>query len=110
MKMEEHVDSLIEQAKNDYGAAEALAAAGYYGHALFFAHLALEKLCKAMWILKNKSTDYPYIHNLLRLLKESDVKLFEEQTEFYSEMNQFQARGRYSDALKKLEATVTKEV
>jgi HEPN domain-containing protein len=108
MTTHEHIKELTTQAEIDYGAAEALYKAGFYAHALFWAHLVLEKLCKALWISVKQNVHYPYIHNLLRLLKEADATLSEEQTKFYATMNQFQAAGRYNDDVKKLEQTVSK--
>jgi len=35
MTKEEHIQFLIQQSDEDFGAARALQAAGYYGHALF---------------------------------------------------------------------------
>ena len=110
MKQSEHIKELMMQAEDDFGATEALFLANYYGQCLFWAHLTLEKFCKALWVFKNESDNYPYIHNLLRLLKECNVKLSDEQKLFYAEMNQFQAVGRYGDYLKKLESTITLDV
>jgi len=110
MTNEQHIQFLIKQADEDIGATEALLKAGYYGQTLFWAHLTLEKLCKALWVFKNGSENYPYVHNLLRLLKECNVELTDEQKLFYAEMNQFQAAGRYGDYLQKLESTVTSDV
>ena len=110
MKPEEHIQLLTQQAQDDFGAAQALQKAGYYGHALFWVHLVMEKMCKALWVYKNNKVDYPYIHNLLRLLKESNVELSEEQIKFYSDVNRFQSKGRYPDTLHEIEATVTKEI
>lgn len=83
--------------------------AGYYVQALFWAHLVLEKLCKALWVYKKNRQDYPYIHNLLRLIKESNVELSQGQIEFYAEMNQFQAQGRYDGTMRKAESSLSKE-
>ena len=110
MTHEQHIKLLADQAQDDFGASRALAAAGYYGHALFWAHLVLEKLGKALWVHRNKNADYPYIHNLLRLLKESDAELSKKQIEFYAAMNQFHVEGRYAEELKKIEDSVNKEV
>jgi HEPN domain-containing protein len=110
MAYNKYIQILEKQAEEDYGAADALFRAGYYGQCLFWSHLVLEKLVKALWIFKNKKQNYPYIHNLLRLLKDCDVELSDEQIIFYSEMNQFQARGRYGDFLGKLENTVSFEI
>lgn len=107
--IENTINDLVAQADNDKGAAEALLAAGYYAHALFWLHLVLEKLCKAVWVKKNNDIKYPYIHNLLRLLRESGIEITSMQAEFFASMNQFQAMGRYGDDLRKLEETVQKQ-
>jgi hypothetical protein len=57
-----------------------------------------------------KSHDYPFIHNLIRLLKEINVALTTEQIQFYSDMNLFQAKGRYPETLQIIEQTITGEV
>ena len=104
------IAELVLQAENDLGAAEALKSAGYYGHALFWAHLVLEKLCKAVWVKMNNNEEYPHLHNLIKLLTQADIKLNEEQIIFFSDMNQFQAKGRYADELEVREKTVTREL
>ncbi len=109
MKNELLIKKLLEQADEDMGAVEALKKAGYYGQALFWGHLVLEKYFKALWVFKNQSTSYPYTHNLLHLLRDCDVANKKEQIIFLAQMNQFQTAGRYGDTLKKLEHTVTQE-
>ncbi len=91
------------------GAVKALEKAGYYGQALFWGHLVLEKYYKALWVFKNKRNSYPFTHNLLHLLRDCDVEHTKEQIVFLAQMNQFQTTGRYIDTLKKLEHTVSKE-
>jgi HEPN domain-containing protein len=103
------IDNLFQQAEDDFGAANALFQAGYYVQSLFWGHLVLEKLLKALWIYRNNDGNYPHIHNLLRLLKECNIDPNEKQIIFLAEMNQFQAAGRYGDTLLKLESTVSKE-
>ncbi len=104
------IDELILQADNDKGAAEALLAAGYYAHALFWLHLVLEKLCKALWVKRNEDEHYPHIHNLIKLLKQADANLTNEQILLYTDMNQFQAKGRYAEELATKEKTITKDL
>lgn len=108
--MNKIISELVLQAENDLGAAEALKAAGYYGHAMFWAHLVLEKLSKAVWIKNNKNSEYPHIHNLIKLLKEAKVDLSKDQIILFSDMNQFQSKGRYAEELSIRERTVTKEL
>ncbi len=91
------------------GAVKALKKAGYFGQALFWGHLVLEKYLKALWVFKNKSISYPFTHNLLHLLRDCDVEHTKEQIVFLAQMNQFQTAGRYLDTLKKIEHTVSME-
>ncbi len=110
MTNEEYRKDLIGQAEEDFGASEALAMAGYLGQSLFYMHLSLEKLCKALWIKMNASTKYPFVHNLIKLLTELEIPLTEDQKIFYSDMNRFQAKGRYPDTLHEIEETVTPDI
>ena len=110
MTREEHISLLVTQAQDDFGAANALAASGYFAHALFWSHLVMEKLCKALWMKKRNSINYPYIHNLIKLLDGASANLSEEQMIYYADMNQFQVMGRYTDTLQAIEKTVTKEI
>jgi|SRR6185312_7059183 len=110
MTNEEYIEDLIGQAEEDFGASEALATAGYLGQSLFYMHLSLEKLCKALWVKMNVSTKYPFVHNLIKLLTDLEIPLTEDQKIFYSDMNRFQAKGRYPDTLHEIEETVTPEI
>jgi HEPN domain-containing protein len=110
MTIEEAIKSLQEQVKQDIVAAEALQKAECYSQALFWAHLVLEKMCKALWVKKNNKAEYPFTHNLLRLFKECNVELNEEQTKFYSDMNLFQSLGRYDDSIQTIEDTISEKV
>jgi len=79
-----------------------------------FAHLVLEKLCKAHWVRDNVSNTPPKIHNLITLLGQTKLQLSEEERAFLFDMNQFQLEGRYPDyrneIYKKYKAIQTKQV
>lgn len=109
MTPQDEINSLLEQVKQDIGATETLQNAGYYSQALFWGHLVLEKMCKALWIKNNNSVEYPRTHNLIKLFRESNIELSIEKTEFYAEINQFQVTGRYDDTLRKIEYSVSEE-
>jgi len=49
-----------------------------YSYALFFGHLAVEKIIKAI-LVKNTNQQGPRSHNLLRLAQEANIKTTEEQ-------------------------------
>lgn len=84
-------------AKKDWTAVEHLFKSKDYIHALFFAHLVLEKLCKAHWVKDNKGNHPPRIHNLVRLVELSKLKIEPEDLDFFRQMNDFQIEGRYQD-------------
>ena len=75
---------------------------GRYTHSLFFAHLYLEKICKALWVKKNPGNIPPFIHNLVKLSDEAGVPYSMEQKSFMVVMNNFQLEGRYPDYLNSL--------
>jgi len=84
--------------------------AKHFAQSLFWAHLALEKLSKALWIKNNESNTPPFVHNLLRVITLTNESFTEEQLQFFNEMNMFQIKGRYPDYAENLEETVTKEI
>src|SRR5580698_8742035 len=71
-------------------------------HALFFSHLHLEKLCKALWVKNNNGNTPPKIHNLVKILDEAKISCSREQKAFMVIMNNFQLEGRYPDYLDSL--------
>ena len=48
-----------------------------YSYALFFGHLALEKLLKALYVFKQEH-HAPPLHNLLRLARAAELEIDEE--------------------------------
>lgn len=67
-----------------------------YSYSLFFAHLAIEKILKAIYVSK-KNEHAPYIHNLQRLAELSDIKLSDEQRDALIEITTFNLESRYPD-------------
>lgn len=66
-------------------------------HALFFAHLALEKMLKAHVTAATKSTP-PRIHDLLRLAESGGITLSQEQRDSRASLQKYAIEGRYPDA------------
>lgn len=67
-----------------------------YSYALFFGHLAVEKIIKAIYVVK-KGEQSPYIHNLQRLAKMADIPLTELQEGSLIKINTFNLKSRYPD-------------
>lgn len=83
-------------------AAEALLVADHliekadYSYALFFGHLAIEKLLKALYAIRLKE-HAPPVHNLLRLARLVGVELDESHTEVLLRVTAFNIEARYPD-------------
>ena len=83
-------------------AAEALQVAdhlvekGDYSYALFFGHLAVEKMLKSLYVQRLQE-HAPPIHNLLRLARAAGVEPDERQTEALIVITAFNIESRYPD-------------
>ncbi len=67
-----------------------------YSYSLFFGHLAIEKLLKALYVARKKK-HAPYIHNLKRLAELSDIQLSEEKENNLIRITAFNLESRYPD-------------
>ena len=81
---------------------EALIVAGHlvekadYSYALFFGHLAVEKVLKGLHAVR-KGEHAPPIHNLVRLAKAVGIELDEARTEVLLRITAFNIEARYPD-------------
>lgn len=105
---QEHIDYWIDTAKRDWRTVQNMYKTKDFVPALFFTHLHLEKICKALWVKNNVNNTPPKIHNLIKLLNEAGIKYSEEQMNFMLVMNNFQLEGRYPDYKQKLYKTYKK--
>ena len=97
---EEHIIHWANQSSDDWESAELLFKGKKYLHALFFAHLSIEKICKAHWVRASEGNIPPKTHNLIFLLSQTSVELTDDQKEFLLELNRFQIEGRYPEQAK----------
>lgn len=67
-----------------------------YVESLFFAHLYIEKLLKALAVKRTRSTA-PWGHKLVKLAQEAGLELTSEQSEFLERVSQYNIRTRYPD-------------
>ena len=87
MTKSEHITFWTNSAKEDEITMNALFKDGRYTHSLFFGHLYMEKLCKALWIKNNNDNVPPYIHNLLKLLIGIETALSDNDLAFLDKLN-----------------------
>lgn len=97
MNKDELIRYWLDTSKKDWKVVQHLLKSKDYLYSLFFAHLVLEKLCKAHWIKDNKGNYPPKIHNLNKLVSETKLELSEEERTFMADFNKFQIEGRYPD-------------
>jgi HEPN domain-containing protein len=109
MTKEQYVDYWMNTAHNDWVTVEAMFVAGRYLHCLFWAHLTLEKLAKALWVRTHQENIPPKVHNIAWLLEESDLGLGDDMMAFLNKFNDFQLSGRYPDYTNNIYKRCTKE-
>ncbi len=114
MTKQEHIDYWIKSATDDWETVLSLFVTRRYTHYLFFAHLVLEKWCKAHWVKDNIENFPPRIHNLVKIAKLTNLGLSDEQMDFLRQFNDFQLEGRYPDyqfeIYKRCNANYTKQL
>jgi HEPN domain-containing protein len=88
-------------AEEDRAVARELIANRRIRHALFFAHLSLEKILKAH-VCRRTQDLAPRIHNLARLAEAAALHLPPEHLNVLAEMNAFHIEGRYPETLNPL--------
>lgn len=97
MKSEQEVVKYwLTASKEDFDSAEILFENKKYHHALFFCHLSIEKMLKAI-IVKSTKTAPPLIHDLIRLAEKAKLPLSEAQINELAEITTFNIEARYDD-------------
>ncbi len=110
MTKEEHIAHWLKSSEDDEITMMSLFKDGRYTHCLFFGHLYLEKICKALWVKNNRENTPPFIHNLIKLLQNSkETGLSENDMSFLDKLNTYQLSGRYPDYTYSLKQKTTKE-
>ncbi len=92
------VNYWTDSAEDNYQTAGYLLKGERYPDCLFFCHLAMEKILKAL-VVKETKTHAPYIHKLVDLAKLSKIYLSLGQTENLTTITEFNIAARY-DAIK----------
>lgn len=79
-----------------------------YHHALFFLHLTLEKILKALYVsIKDEAP--PYVHNLKQISQATGLKFSENELNQLDEMSEFNVSARYEEHKYKIYKKATKE-
>jgi HEPN domain-containing protein len=110
MSKQKHIDHWLSSADKDWDVLLHLMKGRKYVHALFFGHLYLEKISKALWVQNNTENYPPKTHNLLKLLNEANIVLSEEDQLFLLKLNKYQIEGRYPEDIETLYTITHKEL
>lgn len=86
----------LTEAKEALQVADHLIEKADYSYALFFGHLAIEKMLKALYAAKVQE-HAPPIHNLLRLARGAGLELDETRTDALVTITAFNIEARYPD-------------
>lgn len=108
MEINEMIYYWVEGAKDDLKTAKSLYASKRYHHCLFFCHLFVEKIIKALVVKKTKQ-QAAYGHNLARLAELTGIKFSEGQLDLLAEITSFNIEARYNDYKRRFFKKATKE-
>jgi hypothetical protein len=95
MGKKEIIAHWLTMAERDWKSVLALHEAGQHMHALFFSHLVIEKMLKAL-------------HDLEYLYNQTELKLSANQVDLLGVMNSWNLEGRYQDYKDKFYKRTTK--
>jgi HEPN domain-containing protein len=109
MELKKHIDYWIKSSNEDYDVIQLLIGSNKYLHAMFLCHLSIEKLVKAHWVKHNNNSVPPKIHNLITLIKQTQLALTDDQLTFITILNDFQIQGRYPDYKFKVNQYLTED-
>ncbi|MBN2212390.1 MAG: HEPN domain-containing protein [Sedimentisphaerales bacterium] len=98
MNTSEQIQYWLNGSDEDISASQDLWEREHYRHAMYFAHLAIEKMLKA-FVTKATQAVPPRTHNLMRLAQLGNVEFNDQQQEFIREFGVYQIEGRYPDAM-----------
>ena len=104
-----HINYWQSTAIDDLETVDFLFIAKKYVQALFFTHLAIEKILKAHWVKCNTENIPPKTHSLLYLHQNTTLNLSEDETDFLQKLTAYQIEGRYPDYLGHLHKATQKE-
>lgn len=104
MTKEEHIGFWKESAHDDWQTACYNLDGKKMLPALFFFHLTIEKLLKALWVKHNVGNTPPFTHDLVTLYQQLDLEMPAEWYDYLNTINRWNIEGRYPDYKRKLHA------
>lgn len=94
MKKEEAVKIWLKRSNDDLKLAREIFELKHYNYCLFFCHLSLERILKAL-IVKKSGKSAPPIHDLARLAKHARIGMDDKLSGELAEITTFNVEARY---------------
>lgn len=98
----------VASAEDDYGTANFLFKGKRYPQCLFFCHLMIEKILKALVVQETK-THAPYTHKLVDLAKLAKIDLSPQRIDDLTTITEFNIAARYNEIKFKFYKMCTEE-
>ncbi len=95
--VEKTIGYWLESAAYDLETGKTLLRSKKYPYALFFGHLAVEKVLKAL-VVKQTGDHAPFTHSLVMLAGKSALEIPEAMVDLLAEFMEFHTEARYPDA------------
>lgn len=86
----------LKSAEDDWQVGQHLFKNGDYPYSLFFGHLTIEKILKAIYV-DRLNDNPPYTHRLIYLAEKASLKLSEEKIKLLETITDFNLEARYPD-------------
>ena len=100
----------IESSDEDYNVMNVLYRNKKNSYCLFFGHLVIEKLLKALYANRNKNAPHaPKSHDLLYLAEKTELELTERQEDLLDTITRFNMNARYDNYKKEFYLKCTDE-
>jgi len=106
--MQKTIDYWLEEAEEALKVADHLFEKKDFSYSLFFGHLAVEKIIKAIYVQK-RNEHAPQIHNLLRLAEQAGIAMSSEQKETLIIITAFNLESRYPDEKRSFRVKCTEQ-
>jgi len=98
-EVDKTVNYWTESAEYDLETGKNLLESKKFPYALFFAHLAIEKVLKAI-VVKSTGEHAPYTHSLVMLAKTASIEIDDKVLDQLAEYMEFHIEARYPDERK----------
>ena len=95
-QVDQHIQYWLESAERSWSTTQDLLKTRHNDACLFFCHLTLEKLLKAL-VVKVTQEPAPYIHDLAKLAQIARLQLTEEQLQQLRTITTFNISARYDE-------------